>query len=29
MDLMGLMQQLGVAPTAPGELLDLRKGWYL
>ena len=29
MDLMGLMQQLGVAPTAPGEMLDLRKGWYL
>ena len=28
-DVMGLMQQLGVAPTAPGEMLDLRKGWYM
>jgi steroid delta-isomerase-like uncharacterized protein len=29
MDLMGLMQQLGVAPVSPEELLDLRKGWYM
>lgn len=29
MDLMGLMQQLGVAPATPDDLLDLRKGWYM
>jgi steroid delta-isomerase-like uncharacterized protein len=29
MDLMGLMQQLGVAPASPDEMLDLHKGWYM
>jgi len=29
MDLMGMMQQLGVAPATPEEMLDLRKGWYM
>lgn len=29
MDLIGMMQQLGAAPTAPGEMLDLKKGWYM
>ena len=29
MDLIGMMQQLGAAPTAPGELLDMKKGWYM
>ncbi|HSN73766.1 MAG TPA: ester cyclase [Anaerolineae bacterium] len=29
MDLMGLMQQLGVAPATSEDLLDLRKGWYM
>lgn len=29
MDLMGLMQQLGVAPASPEEMLDLRRGWYM
>lgn len=28
MDLMGLMQQLGVAPAGPEDILDLQKGWY-
>lgn len=28
MDLMGLMQQLGVAPASPEDMLDLKKGWY-
>ena len=28
-DTMGLMQQLGVAPATPEDLLDLRKGWYM
>lgn len=29
LDLMGLMQQFGVAPASPEDLLDLRKGWYM
>ena len=29
MDLMGLMQQLGVAPATPEDILDLHKGWYM
>ena len=29
MDLMGLMQQLGVAPAGPEDILDLQKGWYM
>ena len=29
MDLIGLMQQLGVAPAGPDEMLDLHKGWYM
>ena len=29
MDLMGLMQQLGVAPASPEDMLDLHKGWYM
>jgi steroid delta-isomerase-like uncharacterized protein len=29
MDLIGLMQQLGVAPAGPDELLDMQKGWYM
>ena len=29
MDLMGLMQQLGVAPATPDDILDLHKGWYM
>jgi steroid delta-isomerase-like uncharacterized protein len=28
-DLMSLMQQLGVAPASPEEMLDIRKGWYM
>jgi len=29
LDLMGLMQQFGVAPASPEDLVDLRKGWYM
>ena len=29
MDLMGLMQQLGVAPATPEDIVDLHKGWYM
>ena len=29
MDLMGLMQQLGVAPATPEDMVDLQKGWYM
>jgi len=29
MDLMGLMQQLGVAPATPDDVLDMHKGWYM
>jgi steroid delta-isomerase-like uncharacterized protein len=29
MDLVGLMQQLGVAPATPDDILDLQKGWYM
>ena len=29
MDVMGLMQQLGVAPASPEEMLDMHKGWYM
>jgi predicted ester cyclase len=29
LDLVGLMQQVGLAPAQPEELADLGKGWYM